>query len=411
MEIDIRTQRPLIVFIALLTGMLSVASADEIEDAEKEELAKQQAFRTGFEAIVDDLNDGSLEKLARAVDQQDLFERILGLRLISQKVKRNFIESYALSTDRSAPAFKDSRFYYLISTGFTAPEDGVTATLLGLESRADFGRAVVRFNLNNLQFSYHVYDLRLDKQGHVVVVDWTDYADGLRFSESIARPLIMVAPSNAAMRKLLDFQNARERDLFQFGELLKAARDRRLDRYLELRDLLDPRFQRQRIVVETSVHLAKLVRKRRQMVAGLQIMAEHFPEEPLYSLMLLDYYFPSKKYEEAFQALQRLSDALDVDDAAMEARLSAAALVMENTADALAYAEAAVAREPGLELGWWSVLSARAATSDYAGAVLALQQLQQQFGHDLSPEALGRNRAYAQLLASVEYTAWRESLK
>jgi hypothetical protein len=287
----------------------------------------------------------------------------------------------------------------------------VKATLLGLESRADFGRAVVRFDLKNLQFSYHVYDLRLNKRGHVVVVDWTDYAEGLTFSESIARPLIMVAPSNAAMRKLLDFQNARERDLFQFGELLKAARDRRLDRYLELRDLLDPRFRRQRIVVETSVHVAKLVRKRRQMVAALQIMAEHFPEEPLYSLMLLNYYFPSKKYEEAFQALQRLSDALDVDDAAMEARLSAAALVMENTADALAYAEAAVAREPGLELGWWSALNVRAATSDHAGAVVALQQLQQQFAYDLGPEALGRNKSYAQLLASVEYAAWRESLK
>ena len=213
------------------------------------------------------------------------------------------------------------------------------------------------------------------------------------------------------MRKLLDFQNVNDRDLFQFGELLKAARDRKLDRYLEIRDNLEPRFQRQRIVVESSVRIARETRKRRQMIAALAIMAEYYPGEPLYSLMLLDYYFPSRKYEEAFLALQVLSDRLDVEDAAMEARLSAAALVMGNAQDASAYADRALEREPGLELAWWSALNARAASADFAGSVAALQQLEAEFGYELGPEALQKNKSYAQLLASSEYKGWRESLQ
>jgi tetratricopeptide (TPR) repeat protein len=200
-----------------------------------------------------------------------------------------------------------------------------------------------------------------------------------------------------------------DRELFQFGELLKSARDRKLDRYLEIHDGLEPRFQRQRIVVESSVQIARKTRKRRQMIAALAIMAEHYPTEPLYSLMLLDYYFPSRKYEEAFLALQLLSDRLDVEDAAMDARLSAAALVMENSQDATAYAEMALEREPGLELAWWSALNARAASSDFAGSVVALQQLEAEFGYKLGPDALQKNPGFAPLIASDEFKGWLET--
>jgi predicted Zn-dependent protease len=147
------------------------------------------------------------------------------------------------------------------------------------------------------------------------------------------------------------------------------------------------------------------------MIAAVEILANTYPDEPLYSLMLLDYYFPSRKYEEAMQALQRLSKRLGVDDAAMDARFSATALVLGNTADALAYAEKATEREPGLELGWWSSLQIRAAMSDFAAATEVLKTLQDDFGYDLSPEFLQRDKSYAQLLASSDYKQWRESIK
>lgn len=375
----------------------SPLQADEAQDAEKAELARKEAFRSSIEEIVNDLNNGSFDSFIKAIDQNDMVDRIFGLRLIDQKIKKQFNEKLEYSYEG------------MIKSGFAIPEDGLKATLLGVESRGDRGRAVVRFDEPKFKFRYHEYELYLDKRGRVVIADWTDFLRGIAFSESIGRPLVMAAPSKPATRKLLDFQNVNERELFQFGELLKAARDRRLDRYLEIRDGMEPRFQRQRIVVETSVAVARQVRKRRQMVAGLKIMAEHFPDEPLYSLMLLDYYFPSRKYEEAYQALQQLADRLDVEDAAMDARLSATALVMGNAQDAAAFADRAIEREPGLELGWWSALNARAALSDFAGSVSALQQLESEFGHQLGPEALQKNPAYAQLLQSAEFSAWLES--
>ena len=381
------------------TVMLSPVRADEREDAEKAERARQEAFRSKVEVIADDLNRSSLEGFIRSIDRGDMIDRIFGLRLIDQKVKKKFNENLEFS-------YED-----MIASAFPIPEDGLKATLLGVESRGDLGRAVIRFDYPDFEFAYHEYDLRLDENGRVIIVDWTDFLRGMKFSDSIGRSLVLAAPSKSALRKLLDFQNVSERELFQFGELMKAVRDRRLDRYLEIMEGLDQRFKRQRIVVESSVQVAREARKRRQMVAALAVMADYFPGEPLYSLMLLDHYFPSRKYKEAFQALQRLSDRLDFQDAAMDARMSAAALVLDQPQDASAYADKALEREPSLELAWWSALNARANLSDFAGSVEALQRLEGEFGYELGPEALGKNRSYAQLLDSTEYKSWRESLE
>lgn len=364
------------------------------EDAEKEELERQQAFRTGLQEIVDDLNGGSSDEFIDSIDRRDIVDRFFGLRLIDQRIKKKFREDLVF------------QFVNIITSTFSDSKGEIKATLLGVESRGDRGRAVVRFDLPDLQFSYHEYDLRLDKKNRVIVIDWIDFLRGQRFTDEVGMTLIMAAPSKQAARKLIDFQNVRDSDLFQFIELLKAARDRKANRFIEIINGLDERLQRQRVVVLTGVQLTKRVRNRRMMRTALIQMAKYYPEEPLYSLMLLDYYFPARKYDDAFRALQRLYDRLDVEDAAMEARLSAAALVMGNPQDAIAFADKSLRLEPSLELAWWSTLRARAALPDYAGAVAALQRLEGEFGHSLGPEGLERDPGLSALLASDEYKAW-----
>ena len=385
-------------YVLFLLVMASSWSAPSwANDAEKEEAARQQAFQSGAQRIVDGFNAGSSDVFVDSIDQADLLDRVFGLRLIDQRVKKQVREGLPQS------------FLRYITSSLPGEDEGVKATLLGVESRGDRGRAVVRFDYPKFQFNYHEYELRLRANQKVIVYDWTDFLDGNLFTEAVGRSMVMAAPGKAAARKLVDFQNVSENELFQFAELLKAARDRKLDRYLEIRDGMQERFQRQRIVVETNVHLARQVKNRRQMVAGLAIMAKYYPEEPLYSLMLLDYYVPARRLDEAVAALQRLSERLDFPDAAMEARLSAAALDQGDPQDASARADVALALEDDLELAWWSALKARVAFQDFARATEALQQLEAQFGWDLGKETLQQDKSYRELLVSGEYQAWLES--
>ena len=388
-----------ICLLAAFACWMPVATAqDDTQDAQQRaELERQEIFRAGFQEIVTDLNNNSLERFARAIDRDDMLERIFGLRLIDQKIKQGFRENF------------DGNLIGILQSAFAGTEGNIRAAWLGFGSKGDRGKAIVRYDLPDFQFSYHEYELRLDGKGRVVIVDWIDYLDGERFSDGVGFQLVAMNPGKPAVRKLLDFQGPSEQQTFQMTELLKASRDRQVDRYFEILDDLDEKLRSQRVVVLTSVHLTKATRNRRKLRTALIDVDKYFPEEPLYSLMLLDYYFPSRKYEEAMQALLRLQSRLGVQDAAMAARLSAASLVLGNTEDALSYAGQAVQTEPGLELGWWSSLRARTALGQFAGAVEALDELEKTFGYTLGPEAFENDPSMADLLLSAEYETWLAS--
>jgi tetratricopeptide (TPR) repeat protein len=371
--------------------------ADALEEAEILEQQRQEIFQTQMPLIVESLNLGSFDLFIDSIDRNDFLDRIYGLRLINQRLKREFNERM------------EFQFEGLIKDGFRDSEGAIDAVLLGVESRGDRGRALVRYNLPALQFSYHEYDLALDKKDRVVILDWIDYLQGDRFTDAVGKQLVMAAPSEAAVRKLIDIQNVQAADLFQLRELLKAARDRQTRRYSEVYAGLDPVLRKQRVVVLQNVLLSKAVGNRRYLREALVEMAQHFPEEPLYSLMLLDYYVPTGKYDEAITGLQRTYAEFGFDDAAMEARLSAITLAKGNAEDAAAYAERAILFEPDLELGWWSALSARVAAQDFAGAVEALQRLEEQHGHTLRAEQLQGDKSFAPLLASDAFKSWAAS--
>ena len=114
--------------IVLIALLIVPAFADDADDRESLELARQEAFRSGFGMIVESLNLGSFDLLVSSINREEFVDRIFGLRLIAQKVQRDFREKM------------QTQFADLIKGGFIVSEDGVKATLLGVESRGDRGR-------------------------------------------------------------------------------------------------------------------------------------------------------------------------------------------------------------------------------------------------------------------------------
>ena len=384
----------LILFVVTTPGMPAAAQDDALDKERQKEEERKEKLRSGFQEIVDDLNKGSLERFQRAIDEEDMLERIYGLRLIDQKVKKQFSEDFETSLEG------------ILKSVFAPMQDNIRAAWLGFGSKGDRGKAIVRYDLPDFQFTYHEYELRLARSGRVEIIDWIDFLEGEQFSEGFGNYLVSVNPGKSAVRKLLDFQGPSEQQVFQLSELLKAARDGRVDRYFEILEGADKEIRRQRIVVLTSVQLSKATRQRRKLRTALVDVDKYFPEDPLYSLMLLDLYFPSQKYDQAMQALLRLQSRLRVQDPAMSARLSAAALITGNSEDALAYAEHAVQYEPGLELGWWSALRARSAMRQYGPAIEALETLEKKFGYTLDQAAFEKDPLMAGLMKSQEFEAW-----
>ncbi len=386
-----------LILVSMLVGapIPALAQDDDHEALIARENEQREAMRNGILTVIDGVNSGSFAVLAGSIDQEDMLERIFGLRLIDQRVKKQFGEQFETSLEPMIAQSVVGR-----------QQEPVKARLLGFKSRGNLGRAVVRYDLADFQFAYHEYDLTLDDKDRLVIVDWTDFYWGDRWSDSVGNSLVMAAPSSSAVRKLVDFQNITESQMFKLTEALKAIRDRQIPRYFEIVEGMDDRLRRQRVVVLGGVQMTKQMRARRQLRTALTALAEFYPDDPLYTNLLLDYYFPTRRYEDARASLLRLRDRLDVEDAAMEARLSSTELVMRNAEAAAEHAERAVELEGDLELGWWAALRARTAAGDFAGAVAALTTLEDRFGHDLNPEALGKDKSLARFVESPEYKEW-----
>ena len=383
--------------LALLLTAFPVHADDEIDQREIEEARLQQLFQDGMAAIVEDLNTGSFVRLVSAMDDDDMLERIFGLRLIDQRIKRDFRDRI-----REGDGFK--RFVESLYTD--EAKDGLRARLLTVESRGTRGRAVVRFDMSHFRFNYIEYQLELDDEDRLRVLDWDDYMRGYRVSERIGLLLVQGQPSVNAVRKLIDFPNVQEREVFQVMEVLKAARDRDFERFFNIFENLDEKLQRQRAVLIVGLGAARDARRRRNQRTMLVAIDRYYPNEPLFALSLLDYYFPAKQFEKAHDALVRVTRKLRIDDAVSNARLSSATLVMGKVDDAVAYAAKSVQQEPDLELGWWAVLRAQVAAGDFATAVEALGQLTGQFGHTLDPAALAKDPSLKKFSESSEYRDW-----
>ncbi len=384
--------------VLLMCGHFAVAQTD-LDEREAREQVRQEAFRAGMSRIVDNLNAGSFMLFKEAIDKDDFLDRIFGLRLIDGGLKRNFRKDMGDA----------SKWAGFIESLFSdEAEKGIHATLLIVESRGDRGRAVVRFDMSFFRANYHEYDLRLDGEGRMIIVDWNDYYWGHKYTDRMGLTLVQAKPNRNAARKLVDFSNVSEEQIFQIMELLKATRDRDFKRYEQIMKTLDKRLRSQRTIIKLGLDAARAARKRRTQRDILENVAELFPDDPLFSLALLDFYLPAKRYQDAYDSLARLRDHLRVDDALLNARLSSVLLVMERVDDAHALALKSVTQEPGLELGWWSVLRARVTAENFGDAIEALETLENNFGQSLGPDALSKDPMFRKFMLSAEYRAWFE---
>lgn len=383
--------------VFLLLALVTAPSLAQDYDADQlAEIERRKQFQAGFEAIVDDLNQQSFVGFQRAIDPEDFLDRIFGLRLIDRRIQQSVSRDFEVSVlpQIVTGAFADFR------------KEPVKVKLLDFRSSGPDGRAVVRLDLPNFQFNYWVFQLRYDdSRERVVIVDWIDYLYSQQFTESYGESMVGGMPSKAAVRKLAA-QRLTDSEIFQLSELLKAARDREADRFVQIWESMGDRVKREKVVVRLHAQLMRLLRKRRNLRVALVEISKHFPNEPLFSLPLLDYYFPSRQYGKATEALLRLESQLGVQDSAMKARLSAAALAANDVEAATAYAEEALRMQADLELGWWSRLRANATSGDTAAAIEALTKLEDEFGHTLNREAFGRDRLLNSLAATPEFQAW-----
>ena len=356
-----------------------------------------ETARVQFERIMQGLNDNSFTRFNSATNEAVLTKRIFGGRMVGADVKRAFTQDF------------DSSIEQMFTSSFPESKSDIVATIVDFQMRGNEGSAVVRYEASGYRYSYHVYELALDAKGRIAIADWIDYYQGDRFSAAAGLALVMAMPSKLATRNVLDNKTISDRDAFQVGELFKAVRDKNRARFFQIYDDLDEKLYREKVIARLNLQVAQQARDRARTASAVQNFVEAFPDDALQSLRLVEFYIATRRYQDAIDALVLLEEGLGITDGALGSLKAMAALADGNTADAETYAQQATEAEPTLEVGWWSLLRARTAAEDYAGATAAMARLEDDFGRTLNAQKLSRDRFLKVLVDKPEFLAWRSS--
>ena len=372
--------------LVLATGFVHLAAA--ADDPERD-------FRAKFQDVLDGLNDNSFDKFSAAISTSDMTRRILGTRSIDPQVKEMLVADFTSSVEEWF--------------GESFPDTGgkeIIGTLIDFQEQGNQASALVRYSLPGYRYSYHLYSVRLNDDGRIIITDWLDYLMANRFSDAAGEFLVSVMPSDPAARKMLEIDSPTQSQVFQTRELLKAYRDKQAGRYFSIVENMDPTLQRERAILDRSLRMAEHLADRGRYEAAVLVLLEKYPDEPLYFLTYIDYFTATRDFDRGLKTLVNFQESLGADDGAAFARMSAFALALGENDDSVAYALRATEAEPSLEVGWWSLLRGRTRTKDFVGATEALSRLEDDFGHVLDPPKLSRDRFLKVLTRQQEYIDW-----
>jgi len=379
--------------LLVLLAALPSARAQSADDGMREQ----------FEAVIDGLNNNTFREFHDAIDDDELMGRIFGAYVLDGEAKQSFAANFRASIE--------GIFTGSMPRARSQAEAGgeIIGKIISFEAQDGQARAIVRYAASGYRYSYHSYDLALGSGGRLRIIDWFDYYQSGWFSEVAGNELVKAMPGQATVRSILEMSNPSDGQLFQVGELLKAVRDQNPRRYFQIHDGLEEALQREPYVVVLNFQYCRTLGDPARLGAAVAALVDTFPGEALHSLSLGEYYVSRRLFEQAIVEYDRFEGALGFKDGVSESFKATSAMAVGDFERAQEFALSATQVEPDLELSWWTLLRARTAAQNYAGATEALTQLEDRFGHLLIPQKLRRDRFLKILISQQEYKDWRAS--
>ena len=382
--------------LAFAAVALALAAAPQIVVAQ----SVDAEMREQFDAVIEGLNNNTFSDFERAVDEKALVNRIFGTRVIDLDAREQFASGFSAALQQM--------FISSFPAARTQSEAGgeIIGTIIAFQFKDGQGRAIVRYEGEGYRFSYHSYELTRSRS-KLVIVDWFDYYNSTWFSEDVGNALVRAMPARDSVRSVMKTPGPTDGQVFQLGELLKAVRDQNPRRFFQIYDGLDEALHDEPHVLVLNYQFCRKLGDSTRLNQAVQSLVAAFPGDALFSLGLSRYYIGRNLFEEAIVELDRFESALGMKDGVSESYKATSAMALGDFERAETFALSATQVEPELELSWWTLLRARTAAQNYAGATEAMTQLEERFGHLLIPQKLRRDRFLKTLINQQEYKDWR----
>jgi hypothetical protein len=329
------------------------------------------------------LHAGDLIAANRLLDTGALVERVVAGLHAPQERLESFVDGLIVTLQEHAwfgaevvEALERGGDYRLLRTFIADGERRVVYRLLTADGGLNYHEMVLE---------------RRGLAGPVRVADVYVYLTGERLSESYRRSFLGkdvgddVASRVAEINGLI--HNERFREAYaRFAELpdsLQNDKTMLIKRLMITQDLDDELY-----------------------VDAIESFRRLYPDEPALDLISLDGFVLRKQYRSALEVLDRL-DARVGGDPYLDVQRAGLFLLQDDYDEAVRYAQSAVAADPFLQPGYWTLASIALETKDWDLLVRALDGLEDNFAVELRD--LEEVPEYLEFLDSPEYEDWENS--
>ena len=267
-------------------------------------------------------------------------------------------------------------------------------------------RSLVRFDLGDQGFNYAEYVLHTDATGRTRAVDWFQLTTGDLMSITLGGVGQIFTSANANMLERLFGGEKIDRsviaNLTRVGELYRTGK------YAEaltiLKNMPEP-LASSRFILSARATAASYANLTDEYDAALAKMAAHHADDPAATFMLIDYHFKRQDTPKVLKSLDTMERRVGVDGVTRMLRSNAYTLA-NDLANALKYADEAVALEPDLLLAQDTRATLLVRLARFKEAVAAYRDMETRFGIQFTREIFTADPTFEPLVASAPFKAW-----
>jgi hypothetical protein len=298
----------------------------------------------------------------------------------------------------------------IIGEVHTQVSSGGSYMLLRVRPLAGQTSALFRMLLPEGSVNYHDMLLTRTSDGRVMADDVYVHLAGERASATVHRLFLQLAASEnrSIVDRLTGRQQVLARHVGELEQMIRAVKQQVPLQALDVYNRLPAELRQEKFLM--------LIRLRAAMESGVdeeymramkEFRAAH-REDPAVDFISIDYHLLRSEFDSALAATDQVDGAVG-GDPFLDSIRSNILTEAKRYEPAMQAARRAIAGEPALPGGYWSLITAAIGAKDFSVVLETLQQLDRQFEmewNDLEVEPL-----YADFVASTQHREWLAYLK
>jgi len=267
-------------------------------------------------------------------------------------------------------------------------------------------RSLVRFDLGSQGFNYAEYVLHTDATGRTRAVDWYQLTTGDLMSVTLGGVGQLFTNASPNLLQRMFGGEAINRDLIadlaQVGEFYRAGK---FAEALEILKKLPEPVASSRFILSARATAASYAKLTDEYDAALAKLAAKHSGDPSTTFMLIDYHFKRQDTPKVLEAIDIMEGRVGVDGVTRLLRANAYMLT-NDVANALKYADEAVALEPDLLTARDSRATLLVRLERFEDAIAAYRDMETRFGFSFTRDVFLEDPTFERLVASPAFKAW-----